>query len=586
MDELNPPTKDLRDLIAGLRRRLKPIAIISSALIVVSTLTAFLLPPVYESKATILIEEQEIPASLVQSTITTFAWQRVQTISQRVMTRANLLDIVERFDLFKQERRRKTSEEIIGMMRDNIKLEPISADVVDSRAGRAMPTMIAFTIAFEGAKPALTQKVANELVTLYLNENVKTRTERAAETYDFLTEETAKVEKEIKELNEKLAAFREKNIENLPDQMPLHREFMQRTETELTAKIAEIRMIESNLAILEGQLAGLSPMRESVSATGERVTLDPASRLKDRKSEYASAVSKYSPDHPDVVRLAREIEGLEKQVGSSSDSQKDARRLAELRGELAAATKKYSNDHPDITRLNREIAGLETALRDAPEVQASTLKPDNPQYLQVSSNIESNRVQLRAAQAQREELRRKLAYYEQRIAATPAVQRVYEELARELNTLQQRYNDLRQKQQAAGIGEALEKERKGERFTLIDPAQLPEEPVRPNRTAIMILGMVLSLGGGFGYAAVAESMDKSVRSARGLAATLGAPPLSVIPYIENSDDRTRRKRQRQLAMRAAIAVIIVLALVIQFFWIPWDVLWYKAMRIFSEFVGT
>ncbi len=138
MDELNPPTKDLRDLIAGLRRRLKPIAIISSALIVVSTLTAFLLPPVYESKATILIEEQEIPASLVQSTITTFAWQRVQTISQRVMTRANLLDIVERFDLFKQERRRKTSEEIIGMMRDNIKLEPISADVVDSRAGRAM----------------------------------------------------------------------------------------------------------------------------------------------------------------------------------------------------------------------------------------------------------------------------------------------------------------------------------------------------------------------------------------------------------------------------------------------------------------
>lgn len=586
MDEIAPQTKDLRDLIAGIRRRLKPIALISGALIVISTLAAFLLPPVYESKATILIEEQEIPQQLVQSTITTIAWQRVQTISQRVMTRANLLDIVDRFDLYKAERRRATSEEIIAMMRANIKLEPISADMAGARGGGQMPTMIAFTIAFEGDKPALTQKVANELVSLYLNENVKTRTERSAETYDFLTDETKKVEDQIRALNEKLAAFREKNIENLPEQMAINREFMQRTERELTDKIAEIRMLESNYSIQQGQLAQLSPMRESLSSTGERVSLDPASRLNDRRSEYASAIGKYSPDHPDVVRLAREIEGLEKQVGSSSDSQKEARRLADLRGELAAAKKKYSDDHPDIARLNREIAGLESALRNAPEVRASTLKPDNPAYISVEAGIESNRVQLRAAQAQRDELRRKLAYYEQRIAATPGVEREYGDLARELSTLQARYNDLRARQQAAGIGQELEKERKGERFTLIDPAQLPEDPVRPNRMAIMILGMVLSLGGGFGYAAVAESMDKSVRSARGLAATLGAPPLSVIPYIENSDDRTGRKRRRQLAMRTVVVAIVLLAVVIQFFWIPWDVLWYKALRIFSEFMGT
>lgn len=578
LTEAVEPTKDLRDFLYGLRRRAKHVAWIVGALTVISALVAYLLPPVYESKATILIEEQEIPRELVQSTITTIAWQRLQTINQRVMTRTNLLEIADKYGLYTDKRRRETTEEIVERVRNDIKLQPISADVIDPRSGRPMPATIAFTVAYEYESPQVAQKVASELVSLYLNENVKTRTERSAETYDFLTDETKKVEDQIKELNEKLASFREKNIENLPEQIGINREFMQRTESELTAKIAEIRMLEANQAIFQVQLAGLSPMRETISATGERVSLDPAARLRDRKSEYASAVSKYSPDHPDVVRLAREIEGLEKQVGSSSDSRKEARRLADLRGELAAAKKKYSDDHPDIARLNREIAGLETTLRDAPEVEVSTLKPDDPQYLSVSSNLESIRVQLRAAQAQRDELRRKLAYYEQRIAETPAAEREYKDLIRNLDAAQLRYQELKGKQLEAGIGQELEKERKGERFTLIEPPALPEEPIRPNRWAIMVLGLVLSLGGGFGYAAVAESMDSSVRGSRGIAATFGVAPLSVIPYIENSKDIARRGRTRKNLMRVAIAAVVAVVLIIQFFWIPWDVLWFKGLR--------
>jgi uncharacterized protein involved in exopolysaccharide biosynthesis len=571
-------TKDLRDFLYGLRRRAKLVAWIVGGLSVISALVAWLLPPVYESKATILVEEQDIPVDLVRSTITTVAWQRLQTINQRVMTRTNLLEIADKHGLYTNKRRRETTEEIVERVRKDIKLEPISADVIDPRSGRPMPATIAFTVAYEYESPEVAQKVANELVSLYLNENVKTRTERATETFDFLTDETKKVEEQIKALNEKLAIFREKNIENLPDQMQLNRDFLQRTETELTNKIAEIRQIEAQIALFEGQLVGLSPMKERFTATGERMTLDPVARLRDRKSEYASALAKYSPDHPDVIRLAREIEGLEKEVGSSSDSREEARRLTNLRGELAAAQKKYSDDHPDVGRLKHEIAALETALRDTPEVEVATLKPDNEVYVQISSNIESRKVELRAAQSQRDELRRKLAYYEQRIAATPAAQREYSDLARDLDAAQVRYQNLKAKQLEAGIGQELEKERKGERFTLIEPPALPEQPIRPNRWAIMVLGLVLSLGGGFGYAAVAESMDSSVRSARGVTATFGIAPLSVIPYIENSEDIARRGRTRKQLMRAAIAAVVVVVLLIQFFWIPWDVLWFKGLR--------
>lgn len=146
---------------------------------------AFGLPSIYRSEATILIEQQEIPDDLVRSTVTSFAGERIQIISQRVMTTQNLSRIIEEYGLYKDDRKSKSMSILVEEMRERIDLEMISADVVDPRSGRPTTATIAFKIAFSGEEPRLTQKVTNDLVSLYLDENLKQRTAHAVETSSF-----------------------------------------------------------------------------------------------------------------------------------------------------------------------------------------------------------------------------------------------------------------------------------------------------------------------------------------------------------------------------------------------------------------
>lgn len=575
-------TKDWADYIGALRRRRVSILITAGVLFGISVIFAVFWPPVYRSTATILIEEQEIPPELVRSTITTYAWQRIQTISQRVMTRATLLTVMDKYGLYADKRRSKTTEEVLEDMRADIKLDPISADVIDPRSGRPMPATIAFTLSYENRNAQTAQRVANELTTLYLNENLKTRTERADETYTFLSDEANRLSTHIAELESKLAQFKEKNVDRLPEMANLNMQFVDRTERELLDTQTQVRSLEERKFYLEGQLGQMSPSSPMYAPTGERV-LDPATRLKTLKTELASTAAKYSPRHPDVIRLELEIEGLEKQVGPVSSSQEQARALSKARSELGAAQKQYGENHPDVVNLRQQVEKLETTLPQTktPETAVFQEKPDNPAYIALQSQLEGVNSELRSLGTKRKELLAKLISYEQRVAVSPQVERAYLELKRDYDNAQLKYRELKAKQMEAQVGQQLEKERKGERFSLIDPPQLPEEPARPNRKAILLLGLLIALAGGFGYLMLAEALDPSIRSARGLSLILETTPLSVIPYAENSVDRAHRKHVRRLAWRSAMAATIALIVVVQFFWIPWDVLWFKGLRVLT-----
>lgn len=571
--------KNLSEYLTAVRRRWPAMATTAGAIFVLAVLVAFLWPRTYTSTATILIEEQDIPPDLVRSTVTTYAWQRIQTINQRVMTRATLLNIIDKYDLYADERRRKTSEEILEEMRGDIKVEPISADVIDPRSGRPMPATIAFTLSYDGRRADVAQKVANELTSLYLNENLKSRTERAEETYTFLTDETNRMGAEIAELESRLASFKERNVDKLPELAGFNHQLVERTQSELREAQAQIRSLEERKFYLEGQLGQLSPTSPMYAPTGERI-LDPATRLKMLKTELAAATAKYSPRHPDVVRLQEEIDGLEKEIGPVSPAQEQARRMTKVRNELAGVREKYGENHPDVARLRSELESLEKALPSRPPESAVLAdKPDNPAYINIQSQLEGVNSQIRSLEKKRQELTARIADYERRIAMSPAVEREYLELKRNHDNAQLKYRELKAKQLEAQVGQQLEKERKGERFSLIDPPQIPEQPSRPNRTAIVVLGFILSLAGAFGYLLVAEALDGSVRGPRMITAILGVAPLSILPVVENSEDLKRRRRKRRLALHSTVAAVVVLGIIVQFFWIPWDVLWFKGLRV-------
>ena len=573
-------TKDLRDYIDTFRRRRKSILSVAGAIFVIGVFVAMLWPPTYRSTATILIEEQEVPPDLVRSTITSFATQRIQTISQTVMTRANLMQIIEKYDLYRKKRKYETTEEILDRMRKDINVDMINADVIDPRTGRPMPATIAFTLSFDGVSPDVTQKVASELTTLYLNENLKNRQEKASETYDFLSTEADKLKKHIGDLETQIADFKKKNAGRLPELLQFNMQLKERTESDLRDVDTQMRALDDRKFYLEGQLALLNPMSPVVGDSGETVP-DPATRLKMLKSRYVSLSAKYAPDHPDVVRVHREIEALEKQVGSVNSAPEQAKELTKLRSELAAAREKYSPDHPDVVRLTKAVAAQEAALtqqKTAPETEAAKEKPDNPAYVTLQAQLEGIKTEYQALTAKRETLKAKLTDYEKRLAQSPEVERNYSMLHRDYQTSIVRYQDIKRKQNEASMGQELEKERKGERFSLIDPPQLPEQPVKPNRPVIIILGFLLSIGSGVGFAAVGESMDSSIRGSRGVVAVLEAAPLSVIPYLNNSNDLARAKKTRRIVIAVFASGFVLFLLLVHLFWTPLDVLWFKGLR--------
>jgi len=574
---------DLNSFIGAIKRRRMAILAIAGTFFLIGVAAAVLWPPTYKSSSTILIKEQDIPPDLVRSTVTSFAAQRIEAIRQRVLARPNLMEIIEKYGLYTDERERLTTEEIIDEMRDNIGLSLIDADVVDPRSGRPTVAIIAFQLSFSGEQPEQVQKVANELMSLFLKENLRERSAKARETFDFLTNESNRLRKEIRGYEAQLAEFKQKHVNTLPELAQLNMQLMDRTERELSDIDNQIRSQEERIIYLQGQLAQLEPY-------GSDISLNPATRLQALRTEYLGLVSRYSADHPDVIRMRREIESLEKETGAVESAAERMQRIEALQTELATLKKRYSDEHPDVVKLQKQIEVLKTtpvaSTNDSALASAAADNPDNPAYIQLQSQLEAARSEIQSLKNKKQELRDKLNDYEERLVATPQVEREYSELQRNLQNATAKYEELHAKQMEAQIAQALEQESKGERFEIVEPPILPEEPISPNRPAIIFLSFILALGSGIGYAAVAESLDSSVRGSKGIENTTGAPPLAVIPYLESDSEKTRRKNRAIRRAAAAIGAIILAITLLHNFWMPLDVLWYKALRKADVAINT
>lgn len=571
----------LRDVLHIVRRRRKMMALTFAGVLAITILAAFLWPATYQATGTILIEQQEVPAELVRSTISSYADQRIQVITQQVMTTDNLYKIVQKYDLYPRERRVKTREAVMLKMRDDIGFKMISADVIDPRSGNPTKATIAFSVSYKNRSPDLSARVANELVSLYLQQNLESRKEHTADAATFLTDEAEHLSQRMSELQGQIARFKEKHTNDLPELTQVNIQLMTRADEEMRDVDTRIRSLDQQVVYLDAQLAQISPSSQVYTSTGERV-LSPADRLKYLRTEYARVSGLYSPTHPDVVRLQREIAGLEKSAEAGGVVNDLQRQLEDAQTQLAAAQQKYSVDHPDVIRLQRQIASLQANLAQAAQADnAASVKPvepDNPAYIQIKAQREASQSERESLQKKRAVLTAQIADYEKRIASAPAVEREYSEMAREMDNDQLKYRDIRQKQMEAQVAQSLEEERKGERFTLIEPPLTPEEPASPNRMMIVVLGMVLALGGAVGSAALLENTDTSVRNRRDLEVLLSVPPLAVLPWIETAADRSaRRRRQRYTWAGAAGGVLIAIATV-HLFYRPLDVLWQVALR--------
>ncbi|MEJ5330074.1 MAG: GNVR domain-containing protein [Desulfobaccales bacterium] len=538
-----------------------------------AAVVALVWPPVYEAKSTILIEEQQIPPEFVRTTVTGFAEQRIQSLSQQILSRARLVEIIRQFDLYAELRRKAPMEEVVERMRKDIAVETISAEMSEGKRRRRPGQKdegitIAFSVAYRGENPDQVLKVASTLASLYLQENLKIREQQAKTTTQFLEAELKEIQERIRTLGDRISDFKAKNEGVLPELYQFNLSQADRLEKEIDQLTAQIRAAEDRKIYLEGQLATVKPDSPIISGTGERV-MDPHARLKYLQVALADLTSRYSPEHPDVVKVKREMAELEKVVGSSGTPPALKRqKLTQLEAELAQKQGRYAADHPEIVKLKKEIAEL----RKLPEAAGPPpVQPENPSYISLQANLQATVNDIAALKKQRADLEGKLKVYRQRLERTPQVEQEYLALTRDYQNAHAKHQEIMNKILEARIAEGMEESQKAERFTLIDPAVFPEKPVAPNRLLILLAGVLLGTMGGLGLVALTENLDHTIKSASEVAWLSGLPVLARISRIVTAEDRERQARRRRLAWTAAglslVAGLLVFHFLIMDLWI-------------------
>ncbi len=574
------------DLLHALLRNKWWALLVAFLVLTTFTVIAFVLPPVYRSTATILIEQQEIPQDLVRSTVTSYADQRIQIISQQVMTRSNLMRIVDTYKLFPDDRAKEPTEVIVEMMRDRIDLKMISADVIDPRSGRASRAAIAFNLSFEYQDPGLAQKVANELVSLYLNANLKRRTEMAAQTSSFLADETAKLAAQIGTFERELAKFKTENLAAMPDMSQVNVQLLERTERDLSDTETALAAVRERKIYLESQLAQFASRAFGGGDLAD--SADPAELLSRAKTQYVTLSSTYGNGHPDLVRLEKQIAALEATVGSGKANvelrQQLRSRLDKAEVELEQLRRLYSGSHADVIRLEKEVnqtrAELLKVAKESAETEAVLpgLESMNPAAVQLRTQLQATEIEMASLKEKQKALAAKFAGYEKRLTEAPGVERQLSALTRDYENAWTKYRELKAKQMEAELGESLETDRKGERFTLIEPPEAPGQPIKPNRIALLAIGLVMSLGAGIGVGVLAGALDGTVRGTAGVVAAVNVAPLAAVPQIYTVDD-IRQARLRQFIISGVVVMAAAVTLAgMHLFFRPLDVLWFSILQ--------
>ena len=486
--------KSIRDYWAVVKRWKIYFIIPSVLVLITAVLLATLLPAVYRSEGTILVESQQIPTEFVQSTITSYAEERIQIIKQIVMTRENLLKIIDKYKLYEEQRATQPLSHVIDMMHKNIYVEIISGDVGGAMHRRLSAPSITFSVAFEDPVPTIAQSVTNELVTLFLSENLITRTERASQTTDFLSNEAEKLKKELDIIEAQVAEYKQQYKDSLPENLDLNTRLLEQAKSELNGIERDIKSEKDQKKYLEVQLASL---QSTIPENSEEI-MTPRQRLALLENQYKELSIKYAPAHPDIKNIKRQI--------------------AELREQLA--TEPNTSDSISIS--------------------------GNPAIMLAQAQISSSNSKILSLEKERKKLQDKVSVLEERILSTPQVERGFKKLDRDYEKIKEKYEDMKAKESDARLSLSMEEQSKAERFTLLNQPDLPTKPVKPPRKKILLLGLILAFGGGLGMVILRDQMDESIRGSRHLTRIIKQVPLVTIPYIEISADRTGLNRFRKV----------------------------------------
>lgn len=579
MQSSNP---DLNYYLEVVRRRkwyfLLPMLIIFT----VAFALALMLPPKYTSQATVLIEAQNIPEDLVQTTVTGYVEERLQTLSQIVLSRQNLQELIDKYEPYPDLQQKAPAEEVVARMREDITMEPVHAEE-GGRSGRSDAATVAFTLSYEGLQPQVTSQIANDLVSLYLEQNLKLREEKASETVNFFQEQLVQLQAELNQQEDLITKLKQENQSSLPELKQHNMQTLERIKSDISNRRQDLQNLKERKVYLQGQLATVDSQRiDTGSKRGQPLTLEEELSL--LRNKYLTQKSVKSSSHPEVVRLKKQIQALKEETSAEDTPRALQTALEEKKQHLSDLQQKYSDEHPEVIRIRRELQALQQELDQAgseqdaakqSQAQGDYFQVNNPAYINLQTQIASAEMEIESTKAKIQELEKEVDNYKQRIEKTPAVEQRLGSLQRKYDSNLKRYQEVMSKLQAAKEAQELEEDQMAEKLKVVEPPAIPESPSKPNRMAIALLGFVLASGFGVGTASLSEFMDQSIRGTQNLSAASQQPVLGAIPYLQTARDKRRLWLRRILILLGIFALGCVWLLLLHQYYQPLDEIWLR-----------
>ncbi len=520
------------------------ILLTTTTVSVVAIAVLYQMPNRYTSAATLLVVPQQVPARYVTPTTEMNIADALQAMTQDVLSRARLLELIDQFGLYAKERQRMAPEEVIELMRTYINIQPIQA-----ASGRRDRDVNAFQISFIAEKAALAQEVTSKLTSFFIQANLKTREDQATNTTNFLTAQLDAAKTRLTEEEAKMQAFKTQNLGELPEQLQGNLAIFNSALSQLQAIENGLDRAQQQKVYLESLIAGY----QRIAASGEPAPgvtgfVDPNRRvtplqlaqadLAGLQSERAKLVTVYKATYPDVMAVDRKISAAQSVIDSLQKS---------TASQKASDSQNVTDSHEPGTAQVAQVAPVRTQPAE-----------DNTAIAQLRSQLEANRLDIENALRNETQQKTVIAEYQKRLNLTPVREQQLGGILRDFELANQNYKDLLGKEQQSRLATNLEKQQGGEQFRLVEPPSRPDIPSSPKRVKMSLMAIGGGLFLGLALAIVSELVRPTFYSVKQVTERFGAPLVIGLPVVATLAERRRRTWTRTLEWigGSVLAVII------------------------------
>ena len=496
------------DYLAMLKRRQKVILVPLLSAAIGGYMISHMFKPKYTSQSMVLVEGQKVPANYVQPVITADFTQRIQTLSQEVLSTSRLRPVVESLNLVKPGEEGRVMEDIRANMNVAPMITSMTQAATTTSTGAKKKLSVTdepvpgFNVSYSDSTPDRAQKICNALTSLIVDENLRARAEVAKGTEDFLDRQVEDAKRAIDEQDAKLAAFKKQYMGQLPGDVDNNMRMLMSLNSQLDASTQTLNRAQQDKSYTESMLAQQIATWKSSQSTTSPQTLE--QQLSVLQAQLIQLQARYTDDYPDVIKTKADIARIQSKLDEINKQAANA---------PAASDKEEANEPPEIRQLRLQIH----------------------QYQQV----------IEQATAEQKKLQASITVFQSRTAMSPTIEEEYKVLTRDYDNAQSFYRDLLAKKSAAGVGLNMENAQQSEQMTILQIAGMPDSPSFPSRPLFAAGGLGAGLGLGLLIAIWLEVSDRSIRTEKDAAAVMDLPLLISVPWLGDEEDAGANGSERR-----------------------------------------